>query len=305
MRRWLVPMALLAGACTAQGGTGVLLMSEDLVDDGYEWVVDEEIHSSALPVEALGEVWLYGPDGSVRTLEVGPDEVYDVYGEELADGTWPEGTVYAPDEPVGLLGYDVDPDVAWVRGRRDALEELAASMPSAQATLEPTGLRLHGSEILRELAWAPDISGLYETWPEYVAVDEPAVPNADPAPSPTFGAPVSAETDADETSNGPLAFLTALFGGGETTSNQPVGTVTALPADLADRRPHVGFYTLDRREIALSLDGEVRHGDHDGVPLGTWSLDAEGRPVVTLGGRTRRAHRIFVTDLVPPSQEAP
>jgi len=288
MRLWPVAMLLLTSACTAGSMPGLVILDEGARDRGYEIVVDDQVMAPVLPVEAEGRLHVYTDLGDVMELEVGPGELVRID----TDG---QATLVDRAE----VGWDVDPHSALVEGEPDALEQLAGTLEHLTTTVNGDTLEVEGPEALLELAWAPRLHGLYAVWTlelEDVSAGADAGSVTAPAAPGSFGAtgvPGSAGGASTSTNGGLGAFLAGLLGGSDASARgRAQGSVMALPTDGLDRRPYVGFYMMEGKEVALSLDGQVRHGTHDGRPIASWSLGSSGEPVVMLGARTLRVERV-------------
>ena len=288
MKLWPVAILLLGSACASAGMPGLVILDEGARDLNYELVVEDVAMAPVLPVEVDGLVEVFTDDGEILELEVGPDELVRI---DVDDG-----------EPLitrAVIGWDIDATAVIVDGEPEALEELADSLVGVQVTDLGGSLDIDGPDALYELAWSPRVDGLYAVWTLELEDLDGRVSNAPVAPGISNGlSPYDTGSGGSSASSGGLGgFLAGLFGGGVDGSGRGrvEGSVVVLPANAAELRPRVGYYMMHGKEVALSLDGQVRHGTHDGRPFASWTLDVNGEPVVQLGMDVVRVQRVEVT----------
>jgi hypothetical protein len=271
-------LALGAGACVAEPWPGLVLLDPDALEAGIEIVDGEGKEMPVLPWEVFGEVVVEDGEGLRHTVPVAAGELVEI--GVPGRHPWVRRST---------IGVQVDPDYGVVTGSLASLADLAEQLDDVDVDLGDGTLTVEGPDAWIKLAWAAEPAGLWAASPSRWAGPTTGVEAAE-------GVGTVAETGTDS--------RTWKFGPGEwgswwRGSGDPTRVVSVIPlggVDGADRREHVGFYELDGREVALSLDGQVRPAEGSEVPVATWTLDVTGRPCGLIAGRALQVERVDVPE---------
>lgn len=278
--RMLLAAGLLLSACATDQAPGLLVLDEGARERGYELVIDDTPLAPSLPVESGDEVLVFTDEGDVLEIEVELGEVVRIDADD--DGMLLERA---------HLGWDVDGDSIVVLGEEEGLDGLMDALPADMEALgDGDSIWIEGAGVVEELAWLGPMNGV-----RGVILVELEAPSDAPPPSEELAIDNPLGTGA----TGLFSRGSASVGHGAATGvdkdrgSLVVGGLAGLlgadgpdagaTAEL-DRRLYTGFYLMEGKEVALSMDGGVRYAGQSGEPFATWSVDAGSQPVVLLGG---------------------
>lgn len=255
-------------ACAPEARTGLVLVEGVAHERGVALHVDGQRTTSVLPVAIDGRIRVEDPDGAKVDVDVDVGEIVFIgFDHALVVDRQRLATV--------------DLDEVAVDGAVDALEALAEDV-DADVALDGETAWFTGRDALLQLADADDVDGLRAVW---TMRDADAARIVEVRPSEGCGlAPETRVIGGDDAGWAWVDALREVFVGDD-ADDEP--EVIAIDADLV---PFVGYYDVGDEELALSIDGYVREvGDE--APVGTWTLDARGQPIVEHDARQWRAIR--------------